>query len=308
MDTLETLAAIGGGTAYPVNDPTQLTPILLAETESLKGKYMNDGTDITPRIVNHNQVTEGILSVPALSGYNGTEIKDGALMILAYESDPIYATMPFGSGKVGSFTCDLNGANSANYFEDSRGIAFIENAVRDLFSPVKSRRTMTLRVKERNFGITIEATTVAISSEDTSLKGILTLPNGSIENIEFTFVTRNTFRYANADFFFMPGVYCFEAVRMANGIETRMSTHFVFSYSKEFDMRIRNSEHDALADFCLQNSGRLFEQNESIFRVISRTMDYSIDPRVLLLSIAIALFVFNVAIRKFRFRKKGETA
>lgn len=73
-------------------------------------------------------------------------------------------------------------------------------------------------------------------------------------------------------------------------------------------MRIRNSEHDALADFCLQNSGRLFEQNESIFRVISRTMDYSIDPRVLLLSIAIALFVFNVAIRKFRFRKKGETA
>ena len=305
MTTLEQLAEIGGGNSYNVTNANQLTAIMVTETNNAKGKYINESTDITPKIAIHNQVVNGLMSVPSLTGYIGTAKKDDATVILEYETDVIYATREYGTGKVGSFTSDLNGTYSSNYFEDNRGITFIKNAVRDLYSKNKNRSEMVISCLTTNLDATIVVRTSSNSGQNT-VKARIINPLNQSKEVNFALTANNTYTYTDKNFYDLPGTYTVELIKETSRGEVYATYHTTFSYSQEYNNFDNVNYEELLAKFCLVTNGKLYHQDESIFSDEAQIQDVLIDPRVILLITALVLFVVNIVVRKFKFKKQDK--
>ena len=78
--------------------------------------------------------------MPTLDGYYGVKLKTGAEAVIMGKYSPIYSQWKFGNGRVGTFSCDLNGTWSSEFINSDIGIKLINNIIYALF-PSESVRT-----------------------------------------------------------------------------------------------------------------------------------------------------------------------
>ncbi len=137
-DLLESIARIGGGRFYAVDDPRNLPRVLTQETE-LAGDFAIVEREFQPRLVSSSPVLGGPLEgleFPELSGFVRTRAKPTAEIVLASDSnDPLLAHWQFGRGRAMAWTSDA-GADWARAWAEWPGFAdFVRQAANWVMPP-----------------------------------------------------------------------------------------------------------------------------------------------------------------------------
>ncbi|RKD21433.1 Putative glutamine amidotransferase [Caminicella sporogenes DSM 14501] len=111
---LKTVSKFTGGRSYEVVNYYEIPDIFARETYLITKKYLNNYVFV-PEIVSKKDYFEK-QNLPALRGYLGTGIKDGADIILQSDKeDPILAVWNYYLGKVIVWTSDLSGKWSSDW-------------------------------------------------------------------------------------------------------------------------------------------------------------------------------------------------
>jgi Mg-chelatase subunit ChlD len=108
---LEDLADKGGGRYYPVQNMEDVPQIFVEETIKTVGSYIIE-EQFVPTLVGDSAILNGLADIgwPSLYGYNGTQPKDSAQVVLrAPLGDPVLAQWQYGLGRAVAWTSDAKG-------------------------------------------------------------------------------------------------------------------------------------------------------------------------------------------------------
>lgn len=260
-----------------------------------------------------------------LGGFYGVKVRTSADLILTGEYDvPIYAQWQFGKGMVGSFMCDLNGAEwSADFMSDANGKRFICNIVRNLMPAEDLRPSeITASLTEYNYlnqlsvitdlnaGETVRGQLIEIGGAGAAFS-LNTVSPSSDSDCYVTLALDASNNFSRCNFVLKKsGVYrivltkCDEA-----GNELAVYEMFkAFSYSAEYDIEQENSDRELrerLALLAVGGGGSAIENLEDpveIFLGFSMDIDREYDPKPLFILLTIILFLAEIAVRKFKFK------
>lgn len=130
-DLLQYLAETGGGHYHAAETPQDIPRLTLQEAQSAGSQSVVRG-DFQPIQMLASPIMIGFEpeDLPELAGYDYTEIKSGAQLVLASDrDDPILAKWQFGLGRVVAWTAD-DGVDFANAWQSWDGYgAFWENMI-----------------------------------------------------------------------------------------------------------------------------------------------------------------------------------
>ncbi len=174
---MQSLANLGGGQYYEVDDIIDLPEIMLNAAQSLLTSYISEGI-FTPTIGQVSAVLSGVSSIPELGGYIITSIKNGATNVLySDENRPIYAEWKYGLGRVVSFMSDLSGDWSDTFLSDEQGIKFIENIITYLIPRENQTTGLTVDITKKGSQANICAKTVD-STNNSKVEAVVMPPKG----------------------------------------------------------------------------------------------------------------------------------
>lgn len=108
---LKDLAEKGSGRYYPAQNMEDVPQIFVNETIKTVGSYIIE-EPFVPTLVGDSAIMRGLTDVgwPSLYGYNGTQLKDSAQLILrSPEGDPLLAQWQYGLGRAVAWTSDAKG-------------------------------------------------------------------------------------------------------------------------------------------------------------------------------------------------------
>jgi Ca-activated chloride channel homolog len=295
------LAEIGGGRFYYIQDASQLPAIMLEESTVSAIEYINEGLFI-PSIASFTAAVLGITELPELGGYYGTLLKENATMVLtSNEGLPVYASWRYGSGRVGSFTSDLNGYWSSNYFVDPQGITLLKNITTSLF-PIKSieEQDVTALFTHQNYVANIRLTTQLQDGETLTAK--VTNPNGLTVDIVLNSLTQTV--YSGNFETTMPGIYTIAVLKSPTSGETsELYFYTAFSYSSEYNVfRDTNSGFRLVEQIAELGQGKILYTNDEVFSEEAQVLVRNFDPKYLFLAMMMTFFVLDIFARKFKFK------
>jgi Ca-activated chloride channel homolog len=295
------LTEVANGRYYYVQDATTLPDIMLTESTVSGIEYINEGLFV-PDIRSFTSAVVNINDLPELGGYYGTLLKENATMVLSSDEGlPVYASWQYGSGKVGSFTSDLNGHWSSNYFTDPQGVTLIRNIVSSLLP----ERALEAKIFDTVFLDNNLVTNVRITGdieENHTVTARVTDPNGLTNTISIRTTTGNVFS-GNFDTR-SPGIYTVTITKRDsnNNIISESNEYHAFSYSKEYNVFAdSNKGFDLVERVAEYGNGKLLFVGEGVFTDEAQFMYSNHDPRYLLLSLMILFFILDVFARKFKF-------
>jgi hypothetical protein len=102
-----------------------------------------------------------------------------------------------------------------------------------------------------------------------------------------------------------PGVHKIIVTKKAadgTALET-MSIFKTFSYSQEYNMFLDAEQGEELMkSFAIGGGGQMIDKANEIYHEIAKTLHRSYDPRIPMIITALALFLLDVAVRKFKFK------
>ena len=292
---------------HEVNDLTNASSTIKKDFEVNKIKDVNYET-FTPKIDKISAITQGIKQedMPTLDGFYGVKTKEGAEVILMGKYTPIYAQWGYGEGRVGTFACDLNGTWSSNFIDTEVAKTLLNNIVMSLF-PEESIRAKDIELEvegenyttnlsiytELNEGETIVATVTApsVNGADPEVQKIVAGANDSYTRMKF--VVR------------VPGIHEIRVQKLAEDgkLISETVTYKAFSYSGEYNVFTDPEIAAALAE-TLAADGKGFAYNEpwQVFEHSEKYRHVTIDPRIAFMIALIALFLLDIAVRKFKWK------
>lgn len=301
---LEEAANLGGGRYVKISNIKDLTDKMRNELEAPEIIDVNYET-FRPIIKEHNSVVSGITQddVPTLDGFYGTKIKEGATQVLVGEYVPVYAQWKYGAGSVGSFMCDLNGTWSSDFVSSEHGTLIVKNIVAALF-PTKNIRPSEIEVSLKcgNYSTVMSIYTElkegeTIEAEYTS-KGNTGLTSTKIDMDAANGYSRANFVITEA------GVHEVIVKKLdVNGtVVATTSSYRVFSYSEEYDVLTDKDGAEFMAELATKGKGNAVSEYWQIYEGFEETLEKTYDPRILFSVIAIAAFLLDIAVRKFKFK------
>jgi len=270
-----------------------------------------------------NSISYGVNfdNLPMLGGYYGTQAKDGANVILyaPYET-PLYAQWKYGEGSVGSFMCDFGASSWSKDFASSLdGQLMFLKMVQALFPTRSIRDTgISASIREDNYTTNVSIYTKLGEGETVkvSVDGPFDFPIDPLFPSAEDGFSRVSFEID------APGVYEIYVSKInASGVEVE-GVHFKayrsFAFSKEYDTFVDADEHDAflstmassgkgnlITDTVDEQTGTPISLTDQIYKIYDEFEKYInvvIDPRAVLLIIALVLFLLDIAVRKFKFK------
>ncbi len=258
-----------------------------------------------------------------LGGFFGTKERSRADVILVGEYDvPIYAQWDLGEGWVGSFMCDVYGAWSQAFMEDENGKRFLLNAIANLM-PVEdiTPKSIRLDLKEDNYtnrlsvysaleeGEYLDGKIVLQTDTEEISYSLNSLSDGQDGDVYVNLALGSENNYSRADFVIKKGgVYRIVVNRCApdGTVRETVEIYKSFSYSEEFDF---SAEQDPdpetlMALIAERGNGKTIAADEfwEIFSTFVTELDRVFDPRWLFIGLAMALFLLDIAVRKFKFK------
>ena len=312
-ENMKKAAEAGHGRYYGIWDNNSLSDEMSKEFKLPEITDINN-EPFQPMIKDHTSVVNGISQkdIPMLGGYYGTKIRNDekVLQPLKGEFVPIYAQWQFGKGRVGSFMCDLSGSEWSKEFMDADvGKKLIRNIISALL-PTENIRVSELKVEFTEDNFSTHVGIVTDMDEDDRIE--ITVRTVPIAGAESEIVqkltptaaegfTRMSFTITE------PGVY--EVIISKIGgdgeVKAELRKFRTFSYSEEYDEFVD-------VDFCEQFLGKLatsgggklleISRPEMVFEDMEEFNHKEIDPRWVFISIALILFLLDIAVRKFKFK------
>ncbi|MCD8206522.1 MAG: VWA domain-containing protein, partial [Bacteroidales bacterium] len=278
----------------------------------------------------------------SLTRFYGTTIKTGADLILTGDySVPIYAQWSYGAGMVGSFMGDLfhfgdsggTGTEDVIILDFDAGKQFIINAVDNLMPTQDIRPNgISVTLTEDNYtnrlnvyadvldGYTVDAKIYACEGEYAGTDWVLdlnTVTAGNTDELDayVTVAMDASNNYSRANFVIkVSGVYRIvvtlydengDVVKNEMGTDSTATLYKKFSYSAEYDT------YGADGGLALMNSlstgdhgGAITDADELVyvFSGMVTRLSREVDPRLPLIIVALALFLLDIAVRKFKWK------
>ena len=274
-------------------------------------KEFEEGITFTPKVRDQSTALNGIdttMTIPSLTGYYGTKIKDGAKVPLMYQFVPIYAEWDFGAGRVGSFLSDLGGAWSADFVKDPVGQMIIEN-IADSLSPSDSlepdRLELILRMLEENYSTRLNVFTTLGEGERVTVT-VKPLSDAASRFYGGNVPVTELGDQVGFDFSITcGGIYRITVTKMnANGETLAERTEYrSFSYSEEYRMfRDADEGSKLLAELTANGGGEMITDAVETYATFAKTYPMTTDPRMVFLILAILCVLIDVAVRKFKFK------
>lgn len=310
VSQLQNTAKEGGGEFYniPKNDLDRLPKIMTNDLAMNAVGEIEYGEEFSLRFKDKSPITDGIRieTVPPLTGYYGTLLKEDAIAPIMGRYVPIYAEWSYGEGRVGSFLSDLNGTWSEKFIKSNVGKEMIVNTVAHLF-PYEDVKPATLdyTIKSDNYTtqVNVQSRTdgnrVIVAVEPVSKELAALYENGiTVRSAEdsrrFTFETK------------YPGLYRIIMTELdSEGAEISDTYAYVtFSYSEEYDLFVERAPigEELAALIAKDGNGSVIEDPADVFLTFTEAITKRTDPRAWLLVITILLVLTDIAVRKFKFK------
>ncbi|MDE5561955.1 MAG: VWA domain-containing protein [Clostridiales bacterium] len=307
---MQEIADEGGGKFYRVTDLNELRNILRDDlTMDTIRQYIPK--DFTPKVVAHSSAaTIGLPDdLPMLGGYYGTRLKSDATQVVLAEYVPLYAEWTYGAGNVGSFMCDLKGADdswSQGFMADPMGVKFLLQVVNSLF-PTKSVRPtdIMLELREQNYRNQMSIFTTLESDQSIDVTIYKVSDDGENEEVYQTFTAGATEDYSRVNILTTEaGVYrILVEKKNASDVISYASIYKTFSYSAEYDVFVDyEAGRKSLEMLATLGKGDSIEVASEVFLEFVDKIHRVVDPRLAMIIIALILFLIDIAVRKFKFK------
>lgn len=304
-ELLESIARIGGGRYYFCDNPQSVPQVFAKETVEASQTAINE-LPFLPQQVRPSQVLEGIdlETAPLLLGYVVTRPKPTGEFILASESgDPLLVWWRYGLGMSVAFTSDAKARWAAEWLDWPDFGTFWAQVIRHAMRSEDSDGFF-VDVRQRD-----GKTTVVVDSmdeqggfvDDRPTTMTVITPQLQRENPEM----RQTAPGRYETVFAAPrrGTYQLElSQERSDGETVRQSRGIVIGYPDE--LRLLPTDETTLRQVAEASGGRFAPSVSDWFAVDGRTTRRPIPLWPYLLSAALALFVFDVALRRLELGRR----
>lgn len=294
---LTRLAEQGKGRYY-YTDINSDIPRIFAQEVFLSAKSYLIQEEFTPVISSNSELISDVIGngLPSMYGYIASSKKDLATVhLVSHKEDPILTTWQYGLGKTIAFNSDGEGKWTANYSSWSKYPLFWKNLIKWTITDTSDENSTieTKTVGTTNY-ITYKTTDY---TADTKITGIYTDEEGMVNEIQLEAKSPGIFegKIDLSD----TGVYSINIRQEESGEITKMqNTAFAVQYSAEFRF---SEQTNLLETFASTISADFIQEPKDIFSKKLSSINTSTNITWLLLVIALILFVFDVANRRFRF-------
>lgn len=303
-ELLSFLAERCNGRMYQTSIGTDIPRIFTQEVYLSANTYIVED-EFAPIAIQYGSVTDSLITdvaadgLPTLYAYVATTIKPRATEVLVSpKNDPVLAWWQYGLGKTLVWTSDATAEWSGNFF------AWDGNP--QLWSNMLNLVTQELRVDGSYAEVTQSAdgAHVTYHTEDfgaaTSVSATVTDVNGNPSIINLPATAPGVFE---GDFEMTgTGVYSI-AVNQYTGDELMggVTTAAIKKYSPEYVFDF-NDKGNLLEDYTIRTGGTMIESPDMVFSSVLKTGKAMTDITTPLLVVALLLFVFDIAYRRFNVR------
>ena len=303
-DLLETIARIGQGRHFIANDPASLLQIFAKETLTVSKAAINEQPFI-PQVIRPTQALAGIdfESAPFLLGYVMTRPKATCELILASEQgDPLLAWWRYGLGTTVAFTSDAKSRWAAEWLTWPGFSKFWAQTIRHAMRK-NDAKGVTVEVVQRSRRATV--TLDAVDPSGRFLNGAdseITIIDPRLGERKLPLTQTAPGRYvAEFDTPHSGSYHLNLSQRAANGgpVIHQQTRGLTVGYSDE--LRLRPTNVELLQQIATATGGRFNPKPNEVLLDLSATQRLAQQTRPLwpeLVMLALALFVFDVALRR----------
>ncbi len=302
VELLESIARIGKGRFYPVEDPAQVPQIFAKETVTAS-KSAIDEQPFVPQVVRATRALAEIdlESAPFLLGYVMTRPKPTCEVILATEKgDPLLAWWRYGLGMTAAFTSDAKSRWAAEWLTWPGYGKFWTQVVRQTMRKSDARGIQVTTSRDgRTTSVSVDAVTELgqfLNNSDVEL----TMIDPALRNEKSLLKQTAPGRYEAEVSTTQAGAYNMEIALRKNGqVLYRQSRGLMVGYSDE--LRIQPTNEKLLKEVAAVSGGQFNPAPDKLFQ---RPGEWTTRPTELwpwLLTIAAFLLVLDVALRRIDF-------
>ncbi len=301
---MQVIAETGGGNYYNASTVKDLPEIMVEETVAAIDSYRQTGT-FPISVASYSTLLHGVESenLPAMSGYTTTFLKKDAEQFLTVNGgEPLYVQWNYGTGRVGSFTADLRGSDSGELFQSEDGQQLIYNMVAGVLRSDNNVTALAVEAAAGNQTAKVDISAPLESRE--TLKVTVLSPEGEEQTVETRLTTRET--YEGTFDISTPGAYTITVTHLdASGSMLDFTQkHLAASYSEEYNAFRTADGEELLAEVCEMTGGKMSYTASHVLDFEGKLIEQAIDPTVPMLIIILILFLADIAVRKFRLKRR----
>lgn len=290
---LSSLADLGGGRTYAVDEFNNIVSIFAKETYLATGEYLQNRT-FTPAVTSF---APAVLSqgLPPLHGYVNTTPKQAAEVQLVSDRDHvIYARWRYGLGRTAVWTSDVKGLWSQDWLASPNAVRYISSLVSQVLPEDEGSGALEASMDGGQAVVTLKADTV----EGAQAQATVVAPDNSSFNITLDPVSPGEFeaRFDASD----PGTYIVRATQKQPGMpDVTAETGVSSGWSREYDLR-QDDPKPKLEEAAKLTGGKLVSSASELFAQNMQQKKGRADLTGVLLLAALFLFVLDVAMRRMR--------
>jgi Ca-activated chloride channel homolog len=299
---LQAIAELGNGRYYLAEDPNSVPQIFAKETMTASKSAINE-QPFTPQVIRPTQALAEIdwSSAPFLLGYVVTRPKPTCEFILATESgDPLLAWWRYGLGMTVAFTSDAKSRWAAEWLAWPGYGRFWAQVIRQTMRK-NDARGLTVKVDKSDgrVDLTLDSIDPAgrfLNAAASELMVIDSRLGRSKIKLEQTAPGRYQGSFPTTD----AGAYHLELTqKVENTLVAQQSRGLAVGYPAE--LRLRSTNETLLKEIATASRGRYQPSPRNVFADLGETARRPIPLWPWLLSVALTLFVLDVALRRIDF-------
>jgi uncharacterized membrane protein len=294
VKVLSRLAQIGNGRAYTAGEFDNIPKIFTKETYLVTGSYVQNRI-FTPVVTEISTLTD-FAGFPRLSGYlAATEKPLATVSMVSDREDPLLAWWQYGAGRVLAWTSDIKGAWTGQFLGWDQAAAFFSGLVSHVLPEGGQEGELNVQMDGTQAKVTYTAPAEA-ENENMDTSAHVLMPDGTETDAELTEVSPGEYEGSfNAP---QQGAYAIRAEQTQNGAAVRqLEGGAVRSYSEEYDLRRQGGEEE-LIRLANVTGGRVITDPKEMFTARGTQAQSRRMLRPLLLSLAIVLFLLDIALRR----------
>ncbi len=295
VKVLSRLAEIGNGRAYAAGEFDNIPKIFTKETYLVTGSYVQNRL-FTPVVTEISQLTD-FAGFPQLSGYlAATEKPMATVSMVSDREDPLLAWWQYGAGRVLAWTSDIKGAWTGQFLNWDQAAAFFSGLVSHVLPEGGQEGELNVQTEGVQAKIIYTAPADAKTYENLETSAHVLMPDGTETDVILTEVKPGEYEGS----FDAPqqGAYAIRAEQTQDGVAVRqLEGGAVRSYSEEYDLRKQNGDSE-LKRLAEATGGRVITDPKEMFTARGQDARSRRMLRSLLLTLALVLFLLDVALRR----------
>lgn len=287
---LESLADMGGGTFYEVQDESTIPAIMSTETAIISRTYIEDNPFYPTIYGDPTWSSLFVEGVPQMNAYIATTAKQTANVIAQSEKeDPVLAEWMYGLGRTLAFTSDSTGAWSGDFARWNNWGDFWNTAVSRMLPSYSEVPYTIQKASDGSYTVAdpsgnssfIEVAAVNEKGEELEVSSEPLAPGKSRVTVESE-----------------PGLVFF---RVSNEQDAVYQAGISIPYSEEY--KVQKPDVQKLQLITNRTGGELLSEPAEAFREMDVTSSEKQPIRQLLILAAIILFFIDITIRRFGFKQ-----